>query len=90
MIVLSSFATPEAQLRILSLKGCAVYLTADKTGDDVQELKRREPNIQFVQAPKLDKFLNENPAHAVEYQKSWENGKDNPWLIFHTSGTTGT
>lgn len=90
MIVLSSFATPEAQLRILSLKGCTVYVTADDTGNAAKELGEREPNIQFVQAPKLDKLLNEAPADPVEYQKSWENGKHDPWLIFHTSGTTGT
>lgn len=90
MIVLSSFATPEAQIRILSLQGCTVSLIADDVGNPAKEFEELGPHMRFVHAPELDELLNEDPADSVEYQKSWEDGKDDPWLIFHTSGTTGS
>jgi hypothetical protein len=31
-----------------------------------------------------------NNVSPVSYTKSWEEAKDDPWLIFHTWGTTGT
>ena len=90
MILPSSFATPEAQRRILSSKGCTVYIRPESSVAALREIEQREPKIQFIRAPELNELLNENPAHPVEYRKSWEHGKDDPWLVFHTSGTTGS
>ena len=39
--------------------------------------------------PELDQFLKDDEATQFFYKKSWEEGKDDPWLVFHTSGTTG-
>ena len=89
MIVPSSFATPEAQLRILSAKSCRLYVRPDSVADAIQEIIGNDSNIQTVAAPGLYQLLNNEPAELVTYDKSWQDGKDDPWLVFHTSGTTG-
>lgn len=89
MIVPSSFATSEAQLRILSAKSCRLYVRPDSAADAVQKIIGNDFKIQTVAAPGLYQLLNNEPAELVTYDKSWQDGKDDPWLVFHTSGTTG-
>lgn len=40
--------------------------------------------------PEIDEFMKETEAPIYTYTKAWEEGKDDPWLVFHTSGTTGS
>lgn len=54
--------------------------------DGVVQLKS---NIRALVAPDLDELLQETPSEPVAYTKPWDDGKDDPWLVFHTSGTTG-
>lgn len=42
-----------------------------------------------LQVPDLQEWLREEQAQPVLYAKSWEEAKSDPWLVFHTSGTTG-
>ncbi|KAJ5715912.1 uncharacterized protein N7483_013093 [Penicillium malachiteum] len=46
-------------------------------------------HIQTITVPPLEQFLNETEATSVNYSKTWEEEQDDPWLVFHTSGTTG-
>ncbi|MCJ1312470.1 hypothetical protein MMC25_006144 [Agyrium rufum] len=45
--------------------------------------------VQKVASPELEGLLRDEPAEPFVYRKSWKEGKDDPWLVFHTSGTTG-
>lgn len=47
------------------------------------------PHIQQIAAPELDSLLQETPAEPFVYPRSWGEGKKDPWLVAHTSGTTG-
>ena len=89
MIVPSSFATPEAQLHILSIKNCKLYLRPKSMANAVNKVIEGNPAILTVTAPEIDELLCPENAEAVAYEKSWEDSKDDPWLVFHTSGTTG-
>ena len=55
----------------------------------VDELVRQNNNIRTIDAIKLEELLQPLTAEPIKYTKSWEEGKDDPWLVFHTSGTTG-
>ena len=89
MVLPSSLVTPEAQLRILSLKNCKVYVRSQSMSTVVDEIIRREPSVRPIDAPELHELLCDTSAEPVLYEKSWDDGRDDPWLVFHTSGTTG-
>ncbi|KAJ5718941.1 hypothetical protein N7493_007396 [Penicillium malachiteum] len=89
MVLPSPLVTPEAQLQILEKKGCRIYLRPEEMTDSVGGVLKGAPHVQPITVPALDHFLNETEASPVNYPKSWAEGKDDPWLVFHTSGTTG-
>lgn len=89
MLLPSPLVTPEAQLKIFEKKGCKLYLRPEETAESVTQILKSAPHIQTVTFPPLDDFFNETEASPVYYPKTWEQGKDDPWMVFHTSGTTG-
>ena len=56
----------------------------------VDEIHGHCPNLTVIAAPELSEWLKDDFAEPILYSKSWEEGKDDPWVYFHTSGTTGT
>ena len=89
MILPSSLVTREAQLRILSAKNCRLYLRPESMATIVDEIVSHHPSVRTVTAPELHELLRDSPAQPGVYQKPWDDAKDDPWLVFHTSGTTG-
>ncbi|KAJ5391006.1 AMP-binding enzyme [Penicillium cataractarum] len=89
MVMPSPLITPEAQNRILSAKSCKIYLRPTSMADKVAGLLKEAPAFRVVTVPEIDEFMKEEEAPTFTYSKSWEEGKDDPWLVFHTSGTTG-
>lgn len=55
----------------------------------VDTILRGAPHIQTITVPEIEEFLPDAEAVPVIYSKTWEEGKDDPWLVFHTSDTTG-
>ena len=86
----SPTVTPEAVLRILALKSCTVYLRAASMAEVIDRIVHSEPAIRTVTAPEPEELMRDTPATPILYEKSWKEGKTDPWLVFHTSGTTGT
>jgi acyl-coenzyme A synthetase/AMP-(fatty) acid ligase len=89
MVVPSPLVTAEAQLQILERKNCTLYLRPEEMAVPVAGVLKGTSHIHTITVPALDQFLNETEARQVNYPKSWVEGKDDPWLVFHTSGTTG-
>ena len=81
--------TPEAQLHILAAKECTLYIRPECMAAAVDTVVQHRTSIRIVVAPDLGEMLQETHANPVIYEKSWQEGKDDPWLVFHTSGTTG-
>lgn len=90
IVLPSSSVTPLARTRILEQKNCTVFLHATTHSSDVKDVVDIEPKIVSLEVPKLDDFLTDELAEEVSYTKTWNEGKDDPWLCFHTSGTTGS
>jgi len=42
-----------------------------------------------VEVPELGAWLCNEESRAFTYEKDWEEASSRPWLILHTSGTTG-
>lgn len=82
--------TPEAHLHMLNGKNCTVYLRPDIMADSIGAILKDSPHIEQKDIPSAsDYFMQDLEAEPVTYAKSWEEEKDDPWLVFHTSGTTG-
>ncbi|KAF7865939.1 hypothetical protein EAF04_006103 [Stromatinia cepivora] len=88
MILPSPMMTPEAQLYILDKKNCNLYVRPESMGSVVDHIVQRREGLEIVAAPALEDLLQDKVAEQFIYGKSWEEGKDDPWLTFHTSGTT--
>ncbi|RDH31614.1 AMP-binding enzyme [Aspergillus welwitschiae] len=89
MVLPSPLVTPEAQLHILEKKGCTVYLRPSSMEAPVAEILKAAPHVQTVTVPDIEAFMQEAEAEPVNYSKTYEEGRADPWLVFHTSGTTG-
>ncbi|KAB8223973.1 putative AMP-binding enzyme [Aspergillus novoparasiticus] len=89
MVLPSPLITPEAQLRILEKKNCKLYLRPVEMAGPVDAILQKAPHIESITVPGIEEFLRDDAASPVVYGKTWDEGKDDPWLVFHTSGTTG-
>lgn len=90
MVLPSPLITPEAQRKILEAKRCTLYLRPSSLEKQVGAVLKDAPHIQAMTVPEIDEFMKETEAPIYTYTKAWEEGKDDPWLVFHTSGTTGS
>ncbi|RHZ57475.1 putative AMP-binding enzyme [Aspergillus thermomutatus] len=89
MVLPSPLIPPVAQRLILSKTQCQVYIRPSSMAPVVGAILEHAPNIQQITAPELEILLQETAAEPYVYPKSWEEGKNDPWMVFHTSGTTG-
>ncbi|XRM40652.1 hypothetical protein ABZX51_003961 [Aspergillus tubingensis] len=89
MVLPSPLVTAEAQLHILEKKGCTVYLRPSSMEAPVAEILKAAPHVQTVTVPDIEAFMQEAEAEPINYSKTYEEGRADPWLVFHTSGTTG-
>ncbi|KAI9686662.1 MAG: hypothetical protein M1820_010602 [Bogoriella megaspora] len=89
LLLCSPFATAAAQHHLLRSTECSVYLYAASLGPLVKSIVSNEPNVQAVGIPDVEHWLWSEDSQLFPYTKSWAEGQSDPWLIIHTSGTTG-
>ncbi|KAH8726600.1 AMP-binding enzyme [Phaeosphaeriaceae sp. PMI808] len=89
MLVPFPLAPPIVKQHLLASSNCKFMLHTAQENDQVKVMLQGSPHIQPMVVPDLDAWLNAPPTAPYPYPKSWPEGKDDPWLIFHTSGTTG-
>ncbi|EDP49902.1 hypothetical protein KXW98_001891 [Aspergillus fumigatus] len=89
MVLPSPLIPPAAQRLILKKTQCKVYIRPASLAQAVGIILEDAPHIQQIAAPELDSLLQETPAEPFVYPRSWGEGKKDPWLVAHTSGTTG-
>ncbi|CAI6335581.1 unnamed protein product [Periconia digitata] len=82
-------AVTPIKLHLLNSTGCKYLLHVADDREEVSKLLVDNPQIQPTAVPELEAWLYSGDAPAYPYSKSWNEGKDDPWIIFHTSGTTG-
>ncbi|KAI9869696.1 MAG: hypothetical protein M1830_005206 [Pleopsidium flavum] len=85
----SPFATAEAQQHVLKVTKCQVYLHAESMRTGIERIVGERASIRQVTVPEIAEWLSQEEAHLYVYNKSWDEAKLEPWIIFHTSGTTG-
>ncbi|KAI9711158.1 MAG: hypothetical protein M1828_001944 [Chrysothrix sp. TS-e1954] len=45
--------------------------------------------LHVLEVPELAEWLNSEPAKPFPFTGTWSELKDRPWILFHSSGTTG-
>jgi hypothetical protein len=89
LLLPSPFATPEGQTHVLNVTKCSTYLHAASMALLVDQILGEQSHIRKLEIPELAEWLKDEDARPFPYDKTWDEGKSDPWLIFHTSGTTG-
>ncbi|RDL36935.1 uncharacterized protein BP5553_04368 [Venustampulla echinocandica] len=84
----SPFATPEAQEHVLKVTDCKAYLRPTSMATLVQSIVREGSNMKIVTVPELQEWM-QPKSQLYPYNKTWEEAMLDPWIVFHTSGTTG-
>jgi acyl-coenzyme A synthetase/AMP-(fatty) acid ligase len=75
-------------LNLLSRCECEYFISA--TGVKVDDILSARPEMKHFAMPELDELLdNQAPAPHYPYAKMFEQAKKDPYLILHTSGSTG-
>jgi acyl-coenzyme A synthetase/AMP-(fatty) acid ligase len=65
-------------------------LHAEELGNLIQSVVAQNSGVSTLEVPEQNEWLfNKETAPIFPYNKTWEEAYTDPWLIFHTSGTTG-
>ncbi|OTB04432.1 hypothetical protein M426DRAFT_22832 [Hypoxylon sp. CI-4A] len=78
----------EAHISLVKRTGCSALLVPEEPVPVAAHILEGWP-MENVSTPSLDYFLDEQPVKAVPFQKTFEEVKDEPFCILHTSGSTG-
>ncbi|KAL8834221.1 MAG: hypothetical protein Q9170_003852 [Blastenia crenularia] len=84
----SPFTTDEAQVHLLKSTDCQAFVCSKSFEGKVNGIIQGHRKIPVITVLELHELLDEGSAPNYEYAKSWDEAKSDPWLIFHTSGTT--
>ncbi|MCJ1383912.1 hypothetical protein MMC17_007026 [Xylographa soralifera] len=89
LLLPSPFATSDAQIHVLQATKCNMYLHAAASKPLLNRLAEKMPNLQSIELPDTSVWLRDEKARLFPYNKSCDEGRSDPWLIFHTSESTG-
>jgi acyl-coenzyme A synthetase/AMP-(fatty) acid ligase len=91
LLLPSSHASAGAQAHLLEASKCAVFLYVESMKNGVENVVSlaHNPKPSLVQIPGLSYWFEGPVAPRSFFNKTWEQAKSDPWLVFHTSGTTG-
>ncbi|KAI0188957.1 thioester reductase domain-containing protein [Xylaria flabelliformis] len=78
----------EAHISLVERAGCSALLLPTEPLPIVSRILEAWP-MEHISVPDLDYFLNEHPVHVVPFLKTFEEVKNEPFCILHTSGSTG-
>lgn len=68
-----------------------MYLYGKELGPLVRSIVVDNSTVSILEVPEQSEWLFRDGATAAvyPYTKTWEEAYADPWIIFHTSGTTG-
>ncbi|KAL1967402.1 hypothetical protein VTN77DRAFT_3187 [Rasamsonia byssochlamydoides] len=83
----------EAHIHLVKATDCHTFLCAPSLLPLVEQIKEHQSPSRHVIVPELQDWLPEEDDDEEQpcypYTKTWDDAKDDPCLIVHTSGSTG-
>ncbi|RYO89563.1 hypothetical protein DL762_003176 [Monosporascus cannonballus] len=80
--------TPATNVSLMAQTGSTKLLHAAELLPVVKQLQILEPTIHPEVIPSFNDMINSTPEHFA-YEKGFEEAKDDPILVLHSSGSTG-
>ncbi|KAI1735225.1 acetyl-CoA synthetase-like protein [Xylaria scruposa] len=78
----------EAHISLVERAGCSALLLPTEPLPIVSRILKAWP-MEYISVPDLDYFLDEHPVHVIPFQMTFEEVRNEPFCILHTSGSTG-
>ncbi len=78
-----------AQVHVFEVTHCKTYLHAASSVSVVEAVQSQGLHLKTLAVPGPEAWFNDEAGEVYRYEKTWEEAKDDPVTIFHTSGTTG-
>ena len=82
-------APPIVKAGLVRATSCQHYLCAPESKPIADSVIAQVPGVKCVPIPSISEWITEEEDEIYPYTKTWEEAKNDPWVIFHTSGTTG-
>ena len=79
----------EIQVALLEKLECDILMTPEQMSDATRGVLDRRSMRKFI-LPDLDFFLSDEPVQPYPYTKTWQAARKDPYVVMHSSGTTGT
>ena len=83
---LSDLVSPEVRVYLTKEAGCNILVCAQGFGDD--EVSSRQ-ELRRVIFPELEELAEPRNEGHYPYEKTLEEGLNDPFIILHTSGSSG-
>ena len=80
---------PEIQIALLEKLGCDILLTPEQISEATRGVLDNRAMRTFT-LPDLNFFLQDEPIKPYPYTKTWADARRDPYVVMHSSGTTGT
>ena len=77
------------QIALLEKLKCNILITPENMSEATKGVLESR-KIDKYTLPKLDFFLDDKAVEKYIYSKSWEEARKDPYVVMHSSGTTGT
>ena len=77
----------DAHINLLEVQNCRTIIVPEPEPSYVAPLLNAHP-MRILRLPSLEELFNGKSLH-YEYNKSFEEARDNPFVVLHTSGSTG-
>lgn len=82
----SQINNKDVHLSLLEQTDCGIFFTG--LGVHVDDILAARP-MKHVVIPELEDLLDQTKAPYYPYEKTYEEAKSDPYVVLHTSGTTG-
>ncbi|KAK5119540.1 hypothetical protein LTR85_007368 [Meristemomyces frigidus] len=81
--------TPEGLLSLLELSGSEVVMASDNHRELWKEPLALKPDLRFIEMPDIGHFIHDRAVTPYPYDRSYDEGMNDPVYMIQTSGTTG-
>ena len=85
----SLLASLEAQTHLARTTDTRAFLCARPLVLLTERLQEAIPGSAMIVVPELEDWLGEEEVSEYEYKKTWEEAREDPFAIYHTSGSSG-
>ena len=89
ILLMYAFAPHASKKHLVETTKCKTILFAETSRETTEKILADSPHVRGIAVPESKTWLTDECATPWLYKKAWEEAMDDPWIILHSSGTTG-